>query len=144
MDNPQIGLYLKKILKEIEKELNNNLLELELTSMQANILMYLFKNRDRVINQRDIENKFNLTNPTVNGILNRLESKGFINRMTSKIDARNKEIHLTNKSIELNKRMINESNKIEDKIKNGISKEELDLFYIVINKMYENIKGGKE
>ena len=62
----------------MEKNLNKELEIIDLTSMQAHVLIYLYKNKNNIINQRDIEREFELTNPTVNGILNRLENKGFI------------------------------------------------------------------
>ena len=74
----EIGFYLKKIFQTMDKSLNKELETIDLTSMQAHVLIYLYKNKNNIINQRDIERKFELTNPTVNGILNRLENKGFI------------------------------------------------------------------
>ena len=71
----EIGFYLKKLFQTMEKKLNKDLENIDLTSMQAQVLIYLYKNKNNIINQRDIERKFALTNPTVNGILNRLEKK---------------------------------------------------------------------
>lgn len=136
-----ICLLLKEIFQSIEKQKNKNLEKFDLTSIQASILIYLFNEKDYK-NQRDIERKFNLTNPTVNGILNRLESKGFIKRVVSLKDARNKEIHLMDKSLKLNNEMINNARKFENNIINNISQEELNIFYDVIRKINENIKGG--
>lgn len=138
----EIGFYLKSIFHIMEKNLNRNLEKIDLTSTQAHILMFLYKNRNRVINQRDIEKKFELTNPTVNGILNRLENKNFIERVVSQVDARNKEINLTDKSILLINDMFKQAKNMENKMIAGIDKNELSIFYNVIKKIFNNVQGG--
>ena len=138
----EIGFYLKSIFHIMEKNLNRNLEKIDLTSTQAHILMFLYKNRNRVINQRDIEKEFELTNPTVNGILNRLENKNFIERVVSQVDARNKEINLTDKSILLINDMFKQAKNMENKMIAGIDKDELNIFYNVIKKIFNNVQGG--
>ncbi len=138
----EIGFYLKKIFQTMEKNLNKDLEDIDLTGMQAHVLLYLYKNRKNIINQRDIEREFELTNPTVNGILNRLENKRFIKRVVSLNDARNKEIMITDKSISLIAEMKKKAKNMENKMTLGITKEELDTFYQVIKKMFNNVQGG--
>lgn len=138
----EIGFYLKKIFQMMEKNLNKDLEDIDLTGMQAHVLLYLYKNRKNIINQRDIEREFELTNPTVNGILKRLENKGFIKRVVSLNDARNKEIMITDKSISLIAEMKKKAKNMENKMTLGITKEELDTFYQVIKKMFNNVQGG--
>ena len=138
----EIGFYLKKIFQTMEKNLNKDLEDIDLTGMQAHVLIYLYKNRKNIINQRDIEREFELTNPTVNGILKRLENKGFIKRVVSLNDARNKEIMITDKSISLIAKMKKKAKNMENKMTSGITKEELDTFYQVIKKMFNNVQGG--
>ena len=140
--NRKIVFYLKKIFQTMEKNLNKELEIIDLTSMQAHVLIYLYKNKNNIINQRDIEREFELTNPTVNGILNRLENKGFIKRVVSHIDARNKVISLTDKSVLLINNMKKSAEKMESKMTLGINKDELDIFYRVIKKMFDNVQGG--
>ena len=140
--NREIAFYLKKIFQTMEKSLNKELEQIDLTSMQAHVLIYLYKNRNNVVNQRDVERKFELTNPTVNGILNRLENKGFIKRIVSHVDARNKEINLTDKSISLINDMKKSAKKMENRMTLGIEKVDLDIFYKVIKKILDNVQGG--
>ena len=139
--NQDIGFYFKKIFQIMEKNMNKKLEKIELTNSQANILIYLYNNKETV-NQRDIEKKFELTNPTVNGILNRLENKNFIKRTISLKDARNKEIHLTEKSISLINEMKKEARQLEKELIAGIPKEELNTFKEVLKKVFNNLQGG--
>ena len=140
--NREIVFYLKKIFQTMEKILNKELEIIDLTSMQAHVLIYLYKNKNNIINQRDIEREFELTNPTVNGILNRLENKGFIKRVVSHIDARNKVISLTDKSVLLINNMKKSAEKMESKMTLGINKDELDIFFFFLKKMFDNVQGG--
>lgn len=136
-----IGFYFKKIFQIMEKTMNKKLEKIDLTNSQASVLIYLYKNEE-IVNQRNIEKKFDLTNPTVNGILNRLENKDFIRRTISLKDARNKEIHLTEKSISLINEMRKEAKQLEKEMIAGISKEELNIFNDVLKKIFNNMQGG--
>ena len=63
--------------------------EYGLTSIQADVLVYVLMNyKKREVNQLDVQAVFKLTNPTVSGIVDRLEEKGFIKRVRSEKDAR--------------------------------------------------------
>lgn len=71
------------------KQKNRKMAKWELTSIQADVLVYILLNADKgEINQLDIQAVFKLTNPTVSGIVDRLEEKNFIKRVKSLKDAR--------------------------------------------------------
>ena len=57
-------------------------------------------------------------------------------------DARNKEIHLTEKSISLINEMRNEAKQLEKEMIAGVSKEELNIFNDVLRKIFNNLQGG--
>ena len=94
-DNDEIGFYLSLIKKKMDKHMNEGLKKYDLTKTQRDILGYLhFTDKNPVI-QKDIEEHFHISNPTVTGILNRLEQKGFIERKQSLKDKRVRTIVLT-------------------------------------------------
>ena len=96
-DNDEIGFYLSLIKKKMDKHMNEGLKKYDLTKTQRDILGYLhFTDKNPVI-QKDIEEHFHISNPTVTGILNRLEQKGFIERKRSLKDKRVRTIVLTKK-----------------------------------------------
>ena len=71
------------------KQKNRNMSVYNLTSIQAGVLMYILNHyKTREVNQLDIQAVFKLTNPTVSGIIDRLEEKEFIKRVRSEKDAR--------------------------------------------------------
>ena len=81
--------YIFRLNNALIKQKNRHMAEYELTSIQADVLMYILVHfQKREINQLDIQKAFKLTNPTVSGIVDRLEEKGFIKRVRSEKDAR--------------------------------------------------------
>jgi len=99
-----VGMLLKLLNNSLNNELNHSLKELDLTISQFNIIMFLAASHKsgREVNQRDIEKHLNVKNPTVTGLLKRLEAKGFIKRYVSDIDGRYKRIELTDKINKIN------------------------------------------
>ena len=93
-----INKQLKMIQKTFEERRNKHLSKYNLTSSQQEILFYLGFHEGEPIHQREIEKWFRLKNPTVTGILNRLEEKGFIVRKTKENDKRFRMIELTEKT----------------------------------------------
>ena len=79
-DNDEIGFILVLIKKKMDKHMNEGLKKYDLTKSQRDVLGYLHFTDKEVVIQKDIEEHFHISNPTVTGILNRLEQKGFIER----------------------------------------------------------------
>jgi len=138
-DNKQIGYYLKMIHNSMENIKNKNLEKIGLTSSQCEILLYLCLKKDIEVNQRDIEKNFNLSNPTINGILNRLEYKKFITRNISDKDSRCKNIKVTKEALELYSKMENVAKQMEYILTKDITEEEKEVVFRVIKKMYDNV-----
>lgn len=119
-----INKQLKMIHKTFEERRNKHLLKYNLTSSQQEILFYLGFHEGEPIHQREIEKWFHLKNPTVTGILNRLEEKGFIVRKTAESDKRFRIIELTDKSRCLMQEMREEMWQMNDRIYSCMTKEE--------------------
>ena len=100
-----IGFMFKQINNVYEKEFNNRLRTLGITASQCAVLDYLFHSNKEAVNQRDVERNLNLKNPTVTGILKRLDEKGYILCVPNEEDKRRKNIYLTEKAYDIQKRM---------------------------------------
>lgn len=111
-----------------------------ISHVHVSILKYLYQNRDKTVYQSDIERKIGVRRSTISGILKTMEKMGFIKRVDSDSDARKKEIFLTNKSINKYKEMEKKVTQFETLLTNGISYEELNVFFSVIDKLKENLK----
>lgn len=142
--NDNIGKVIKQIHYTFENLFNKEMEKYEITHSQMEILLYLMFNQNKEINQKNIEEKFNLTNPTVTGLLNRLENKEFIKRTISKKDARFKTITVTEKALKLCNAIHDEAENIKSKITYNVTDEEIEIANKVLEKILVNIKNIQE
>ena len=73
-----LGMLVKHINIQIEKSLNQNLRDMNLTSSQMHVLMYLLAHQGRRVTMRDVEEFLHQSHVTVTGLIQRLEQKGFV------------------------------------------------------------------
>ena len=138
----KIGLLTKSINNAIEKERNRYLAEYDLTAAQSDVLQYvtIAYSLGIEINQVDIEKEFNLSNPTVTGILKRLEAKGFIEKRESKKDKRYKWICATKSAETVHRRSGNNKGRIEEYLLRGIPEDHREIAVSALETMLENMK----
>ena len=134
-----IGFMFKQINNVYEKEFNNRLRTLGITASQCAVLDYLFVSSKEAVTQRDIEKALCLRNPTVTGLLKRLDEKGFILSVPSGKDKRCKNIYLTEKAYDIQRRMEMERKKLDKMLTLGMTKKEIDALYKMLNRVLYNI-----
>ncbi len=136
-----IGKLIKIVSQIFETYLNNSLKDINLTSSQITILMYICYNykHNIDINQVNIQDRFNLSNPTVTGILNRLADKKFITRIR---DGRSNKIIPTDVSLSILKDGQRQVGQIEDKILCGLTSSEIANLSDLLLKIINNNKIG--
>lgn len=109
------------------------------TPTQMQLMHYFLEHKDEEIYQNDLENILHLRRATVSGVLHTMERHGLIKRVTSKNDARIKQIIFTDEV----KNIFDENRakflELESAIESGISEEELNAFLNTIDKMQKNI-----
>ena len=91
------------------------------------------------MNQIDVERHLNLKNPTVTGLLKRLDEKGFILCVPSNTDRRRKKIYLTEKAYDIQRRMELNRKKLDRSLTRGMSKREIEAVHKALDKMLYNI-----
>ena len=104
------------------------------------VLGFLFDHEDRDIYQKDIEEAFHVRRPTATVTLQGMERSELIRRIPVEHDARLKKIVLTEKAHALYERCIEELLSREKKIVEGISAEELNAFFSVLDKIKLNLE----
>lgn len=134
-----IGFTVKQINNIYEKDLNEKLKKLGITSSQCAVLDYLFHTNKDEVNQRDVEKNLNLKNPTVTGILKRLDEKGFILCVPNATDKRKKNIYLTEKAYDIQRRMEADRRKLDRQLTRGMSKKEIAALKKGLDKVLYNI-----
>ena len=134
-----IGFLFKQINNVYEKEFNNRLRKLGITSSQCEVLDFLLQSSKDQVTQRDIERALNLKNPTVTGLLKRLDEKGFILSVPSGKDKRCKNIYLTEKAYDIQKRMEVHRKKLDKMLTLGMTEKEAEALYWMLNRVLYNI-----
>ena len=103
-------------------------------------ISYFYENRDKDIFQKDFESKFSIRRSTASNILKTMEQNGFIERVSVPYDARLKKIILTQKAIDIHTAVIKNIQKREERLRQGISPEEIDAFLKTLKKMTANME----
>lgn len=134
-----IGFMIKQINTIYEKELNNLLKSVGITASQCAVLDYLFRSDEEAVNQRDIEKALSLRNPTVTGLIKRLEEKGYLLSVPSARDKRCKNIYLTEKAYDIQRRMEADRKKLDKRLTMGMTKKEVAAVTRALEKMLYNI-----
>ncbi len=144
MKEKRLGIMIKIIHWHIDQAFNEFLKKDNLTISQARVIHYLCKHKDKEVVQRDIEKFFRVSNPTVSGILNRLEEKGFVVRTTSENDKRIKVVILTEKALELDDYLRNSLNNYEEEMMACLSQEEKNNLLDSMDKIINAMMNSKE
>jgi DNA-binding MarR family transcriptional regulator len=111
------------------KEKNRRLAKYNLTSIQADVLVFVLEHvNEREVNQLDVQAEFKLTNPTVSGIIDRLEDKGFLKRVRSGYDARFRRLEPLEKAVILNDALTEIPAVIESEIVGELTEKECSEF----------------
>lgn len=135
-----IGGLIKHLHKMFEQAINENMTQVNMTRSQMEVLGYAYIKSEKGIevNQVDIEKDLNLKNPTVTGLVSRLEKKGYMKREKSSKGPNYKSIIVTEKG----KAIIENGKEITDKVEKEmfsvLTKEEKNELTRLIKKVIDN------
>ncbi len=134
-----IGFMIKQINNVYEKDLNERLRMIGITASQCAVLDFLFHTSKEEVSQRDVERALNLKNPTVTGLLKRLDEKGYILCVPNVNDKRKKNIYLTEKAYDIQRRMESDRRKLDRELTRGMTKREVAALRKNLEKLLYNI-----
>lgn len=132
------GLRFKQLSCAFDNTLQRVAAQYELTASQACMLIYVSRAEHKV-NQRELEKYFQLSNPTVTGLMKRMEAKGFLERVTSPEDGRYKYIILTPKAMKISAQVADDLTRLEEQVREGMTPEEVELFLSLLNRAMQNV-----
>ncbi len=135
---------LRYIYNQMERSRNLDFANLGITSSQASVMLFIFKNRNWQITQQNIQSALMLSHPTITGLMQRLESKGFITRQSADGDKRYKFISLTEKGADIEKALKNNTKAMEQKALKGLSANELRILDHCLRTIGNNLKNDEE
>lgn len=135
MANARISMLIKKSSLIFDKLSNQLLLPYDLTGSQFKILMLLYHSPAVSVRQTDIESKFSMTNPTVTGLVQKLEAKELVKRIPHPDDKRSKVLALTDRAIEMKDELLALADSLERQMTDNLSASECDQLASLLTKM---------
>lgn len=136
--SPHYGHYVRILHSCTDQAMTNALASMELTAAQGHIMGFI-SHRPQPPCARDIEEVFQLSHPTVSGLLSRLEKKGFIEFRPDETDRRCKRIYVLPKGLEVDETMHNTILASEERMVRGFTEEEKELFARFLTRAIENM-----
>ena len=124
-----------------DQKMSSALAQMDLTAAQGRIVGYIAHAAQPPC-ARDLEEYFQLSHPTVSGLLSRLEKKEFLEFRPDPGDRRCKRIYLLPKGVECHERIIGRIRQIEQDIVTGFSEEEKAIFSRLLNRAICNLGGS--
>jgi len=118
----------QKLITNLQKAFSDA--HLEVTPIQAMVLFLLQKKDGASLTE--LSQGLMLENPTVTGLADRLEKLGYVKRLDDPNDRRVYLIHLTKKGDAVAKRALPIIKKLNEQIKEGYSKGEIEDFRKVL------------
>lgn len=145
MENRRIGFELHRssriVKRYMDKDASKSYVE-NITGTHGWVIGYLYNNRHKDIFQKDFEKEFDIRRSTASKILSLMENNDLIVRESVPYDARLKRLVLTKKALEVQKVVENAFTKMEERIKENITDEELTVFFRVLDKVNKNMEGN--
>jgi DNA-binding MarR family transcriptional regulator len=118
----------QKLIIHLQKSFSES--GIEVTPIQVMLLFFLQQNNGLSLTQ--ISQGLMLENPTVTGLIDRLEKSGYVKRSDHPNDRRVYLIHLTEKGKKVAQRALPIVKKLNEQIKAGYSKGEIEDFKKVL------------
>ena len=115
--------------------------KMELTAAQGHVMGFLSQQKQPPC-PRDIEAEFQLSHPTVSGLLQRLEQKGFVQLIPDPEDRRCKRIHTLPKGAACHELMHSILRENERRMVEGFTPEEQALFGSLLQRAITNMGGN--
>ncbi len=132
------GHMIRILHRSISQAVTGAMAEMDLTSAQGRIMGFLVK-RGSPPCAKDIEEEFNLSHPTVSGLLSRLERKNFIEFRPDAQDKRCKRIYILPKGEACNERIYHTILENERLIVRGFSEDEKVQFADFLTRAANNL-----
>ena len=142
IENFSIAIRLLNI--QNDKIANAMLAPCGLSHAQFKVLNLLFARPAFSLRQVDIEDFFQISNPTVTGILRSLEKKGLIERKTNPDDSRSKLIGATDKAEAMREDMQSIERALSERIESVFTAEERARFFDYLNRIIESQFSAEE
>ena len=136
-----LGKRLIILHRAIIKKIDERAQKMELTASQLRVLGEISRLKAlgvKEINQRDLENSFRVTHPTMTGIIQRLEKKGFVYCCPCSTDKRYKNINCTEQYSDTHVMLAEIDIAAFSELCKGLTREQIKIFSDITDIMLKN------
>lgn len=130
--------YVGKLSNKLRRKLDMLSSRAEFSGSQGRTLHFLLAQTEDVF-QKDIEEEYSIRPSTATELLKQMEKNGLILRQPVPYDNRLKRIVLTDKALTYRQQVVEDLTALEETLVSGISEEDLEAFFNVIEKMMDNL-----
>ena len=135
-----IGMLMSQVDRLCTKKFGQNAQKfgIDISQDQWMVLGPIWKNKG--ISQKDIAEYCGKDKTSVTKIIDTLEKKNLLVRVPDQLDQRIKRVVLSKKGKEMMENSMVVMEQTRNEVRKGISDQEIDLFKIVLSKIYNNLK----
>ena len=137
------SLLIKQVHDAVEKRLNNSLRESGLTNVQLGTLLILSRTEGRILRMKELERILHVSQPTVAGIVERLEEKGLVRSVQCPRDRRSKQVEITAQGDEKARHEHGVLTGTNHRMFQGITKEQQEEMIRLLRIMLDNLREGE-
>ena len=137
----ETGMIINKISHRLRRRSQAVQESIGISEAQGRILNYILaEGSRRNVDQKDIEEEFDLRPPTASSILRNLEKQEMISRVPDETDGRLKKLIFTEKADTIRLALEEEIVETERRLLDGITDEEQKMFLRLAEKMFHNLE----
>lgn len=140
MKKEMFGDSVHMLSRQLKRKMDEYVSDYGITGVQSAMISYIYKeSKNKYVFAKDIEKEFDIRRASIAGLLQNMEKNGLIKREIVNGDARLRKIILTEKALDLRRKVENNILKVEKQALQGIKKEEIDFFVKLAKKMSANL-----
>jgi DNA-binding MarR family transcriptional regulator len=143
MNKPVVDTPFSNLIREIGMKIKSTadarLNELGLNSQQGRMIGYIFEHQEKGVIQKDLAEVFNRKGASITSMLQGLEKKGYIERVISESDERQKSIFVLEKGALLVEEFNEIFSEVEASITKALSPEETETLQFLLKKVSSSL-----
>ena len=141
MWNYELGRNVHMLSRLLKRNTDIEVTKYGITGVQSAMIGFIYEEtRKKDVFAKDIEKAFDLRRASSAGLIQNMEKNGLIKREMDGNDARLKKIVLTEKALELRRKLDKSIKNMEKKMQEGLTKEEVEKYVELTKKMAKNLE----
>ncbi len=141
-ESKDIGVMLKLLNDNLQRKANEDLRTDGLTLSQMRVMVFIKEQETLQTTQKELEDYLDVSHPTINGLLKRLEAKGLVTTALSTNRRLTKIVQLTERGKQECERANAHRIKHEMLLRSCLSEEERHTLITLLQKVYDSLLSG--